>query len=297
MLLQQPNRDAVRLMYMTEDRAALVQFDRAGVQSTREVWYHLEPETFIHFIFAVCAFDEKELGFDDTIRWTFENGKKVAGHIDVINENGVRTSYPMRSVQPTIARSDIYSRGMRIWGVTDPVTGRNLLIKDTWLPSNQRPESEYLALVRGVEGLVQMGGVHFSPYPTILEMREAPTKQQKASSRIDLTRYRVALEEYGERVVYCEDEKKVLEAFRDGVAALQRLNELGLLHRDISPGNFLLGVEGAEPGWRGVVIDLDMAHAMDGSKERNECWVGRSLIYSHCVTLTVVFREPAGTCP
>ncbi|TEB27953.1 hypothetical protein FA13DRAFT_1794441 [Coprinellus micaceus] len=135
MLLQQPNRDAVRLMYMTEDRAALVQFDRAGVQSTREVWYHLEPETFIHFIFAVCAFDEKELGFDDTIRWTFENGKKVAGHIDVINENGVRTSYPMRSVQPIIARSDIYSRGMRIWGVTDPVTGRNLLIKDTWLPS------------------------------------------------------------------------------------------------------------------------------------------------------------------
>lgn len=36
-------------------------------------------------------------------------------------------------------------------------------------------------------------------------------------------------------------------------------NESTLLHRDISRANILLGDHSAEPGWRGVLIDLDKA--------------------------------------
>lgn len=35
-----------------------------------------------------------------------------------------------------------------------------------------------------------------------------------------------------------------------------------LLHRDISRRNILLGGDGAEPGWRGVLIDLDKSWNM-----------------------------------
>jgi serine/threonine protein kinase len=37
----------------------------------------------------------------------------------------------------------------------------------------------------------------------------------------------------------------------------------GILHRDISINNILLGKEDAEPGNRGLVIDLDMAIWID----------------------------------
>ena len=38
----------------------------------------------------------------------------------------------------------------------------------------------------------------------------------------------------------------------------QNLWKKGILHRDISINNILLGNEGAKPGNRGLVIDLDM---------------------------------------
>jgi len=43
----------------------------------------------------------------------------------------------------------------------------------------------------------------------------------------------------------------------------QNLWKKGILHRDISINNILLGNEGAEPGNRGLVIDLDMGIWID----------------------------------
>lgn len=37
------------------------------------------------------------------------------------------------------------------------------------------------------------------------------------------------------------------------------LYKLGILHRDVSLQNILLGKDDAPVGWRGVLIDLDMA--------------------------------------
>ena len=35
--------------------------------------------------------------------------------------------------------------------------------------------------------------------------------------------------------------------------------KIDILHRDVSIHNILLGRDGAQPGWEGVLIDLDMA--------------------------------------
>lgn len=254
---------------MTEERVALVHFDRAGVQVTQEVQYHNHPEVLVRFILNVSTCDEKELGFDTNISWVLKNGRKVSGHINVLDAESHRTSYPMRSIEPAIAHSDIQSRGLRIWKVSDPATGKDLVIKDTWLSDGQALETEYLLRVRGVEGLVQMVAHDVDTYPTTVEMRAQPITPWEKQSRANKVRLRMVLEEYGGGVAQCRDERKLIATLRDAVAALQNLNRCGLIHRDVSPSNILLGAEGACAGWRGVVIDLDNAHAMDDSDERN----------------------------
>jgi len=42
-------------------------------------------------------------------------------------------------------------------------------------------------------------------------------------------------------------------------AGHERLFDVGVLHRDISPNNILFGKPNAKAGERGVLIDLDMA--------------------------------------
>lgn len=244
-------------------------FDRAGVQVTQEIQYHLHPEVLIRFIITVSSHDEQDLGFDTSISWVCKNGRKVSGHISILDENGRRISYPMRSLEPIVAHTDIQSRGLRIWKVTDPETGKNLIIKDTWLYECQTPETEYLLRVRGIDGLVQMVAHDTAAYPSTLEMRASPTTHLEDRSQANKVRHRMVLEEYGESVAQCRDERRVIGALRDVLAALQSLNQLGLIHRDVSPSNILLGAEGARPGLRGNMIDLDNAHEMDDSDERN----------------------------
>ena len=40
----------------------------------------------------------------------------------------------------------------------------------------------------------------------------------------------------------------------------------GILHRDVSPYNVLLGKPGAGPGYRGILIDFDIAIRRDWNK-------------------------------
>ncbi|KAJ3516025.1 hypothetical protein NMY22_g14303 [Coprinellus aureogranulatus] len=268
-LYRQANRDCVRCIYITEETVALVHFDRAGVQATQEVRYHLHPEALIRFILAIASFDERELGFDTSIYWSIEEGRKVSGHISVVDSKGILTRYPLHSMEPTIAHCDIQSRGLQIWRAIDPATGKKVIIKDTWLFEAQKPEADFLNQVRGVEGMVQILAQDFGTYPTTAQMRAEPTAGLVEPGRVNKIRYRVVLEEYGENVAHCRDERKLIGALRDGLAALQGLNRLGTIHRDVSPDNFLLGPEGAKPGWRGVIIDLDNACDLGASDGKN----------------------------
>ncbi|KAJ2913155.1 hypothetical protein MD484_g7260, partial [Candolleomyces efflorescens] len=63
-------------------------------------------------------------------------------------------------------------------------------------------------------------------------------------------------------------------ALRDAIAGHMELySKKGILHRDISIYNILLGVPGADPGYRGVLIDFDMAvRYLEGSK-KPENWI------------------------
>ncbi|KAJ3520939.1 hypothetical protein NMY22_g12521 [Coprinellus aureogranulatus] len=271
-LIQQTNREYVRCFYMTEKSIRFIHFDRAGAQFGPFVNIHEEPETFVQYILGACSFDEEQLGFDTSVVWKHdENGKKISGYISVTDENNIRTRYPMRMVDPWVAHPEIESRGLKVWKVSDPRSGKDLIIKDSWVGGHRAPEWQHLQRAKGIPGVVQMISMEAKCFPFTGTMRatpsmtpyDNPTQYYKSKSR-------VILEQYGSKLVSCEDERQFLTASRDAIAGMQGLNDAGLLHRDVSWGNVLLGNENASSGDRGVLIDLDMAYdANEFSEERN----------------------------
>ncbi|KAJ3516024.1 hypothetical protein NMY22_g14306 [Coprinellus aureogranulatus] len=252
-LIQQTNREFVRCFYMTENGMRLIHFDRAGAQFGPLVNIHQEPEIFVQYILGVCSFDEEQLGFDTSVFWKHdEDGKKISGYISVTDENNIRTRYPMRMVDPWVAHPEIESRGLKVWKATELLNGN-------------------LRRAKGVAGVVQMISMEAKCFPFTGTMRAHPSRTPYDNpTQYHKSKSRVVLEQYGSKLVSCEDERQFLTALRDAIAGMKGLNDAGLLHRDVSWGNVLLGNDNASPGDRGVLIDLDMAYdANEFSEERN----------------------------
>lgn len=67
----------------------------------------------------------------------------------------------------------------------------------------------------------------------------------------------------------------------------QHLWNTNILHRDVSINNILIGVPGAEEGWRGILIDLDMAIWLDRTTSLAEAdfrTVSNLYLFNTCVS-------------
>ncbi|KDR85780.1 hypothetical protein GALMADRAFT_52865, partial [Galerina marginata CBS 339.88] len=70
---------------------------------------------------------------------------------------------------------------------------------------------------------------------------------------------RIVLKHGGKPVYKFTSPGEVLYAFRDAIAGHQNLWNAGILHRDVSINNILIGLPGSKPGYRGLLIDLDLS--------------------------------------
>ncbi|KAJ2928040.1 hypothetical protein H1R20_g9059, partial [Candolleomyces eurysporus] len=70
---------------------------------------------------------------------------------------------------------------------------------------------------------------------------------------------RVILKCYGDPISKFSSARQLLCSLRDAIEGHKRLLENGVLNRDVSIQNILRGSPRAEPGDRGILIDLDMA--------------------------------------
>ncbi|KAG2012023.1 other/FunK1 protein kinase [Coprinopsis cinerea AmutBmut pab1-1] len=75
----------------------------------------------------------------------------------------------------------------------------------------------------------------------------------------DRIQVHIILEEYGPSFDNFTSKRELLCAFVDAINGHLHSYKLGILHRDVSVHNILLGQAGSPMGWRGVLIDLDMA--------------------------------------
>ncbi|KAF5339120.1 hypothetical protein D9611_011176 [Ephemerocybe angulata] len=259
-LIQQPNRNFVRFLIITQSSVRLVHYDRSGTYVTPFHNIHEDPVTFIRLILGLSSTNESILGFDTAFEWTIdpESGRKIAGKIATPDEAGRLIKYNLSMDGPPFLRAGICGRGTTCWTAFHPETGDRVLIKDAWRNESKGSEIEYLKVAKGVEGVVQM--ISFEDY-------RAETKNYRPAScdhpgSYNRVKSRVVMEHYGPPIWKFETRIQLIGAIKDAIQAYRKLYHRFIIHRDISTQNVLIG-SSAEPGRRGVIIDLDRAVKMD----------------------------------
>ncbi|KAG9037518.1 hypothetical protein FRB95_005100 [Tulasnella sp. JGI-2019a] len=103
--------------------------------------------------------------------------------------------------------------------------------------------------------------------------REFNAKKADTFARPRCERFllRVVFKDVGEPLRFAKGPKTLLRCALDGIKGVQNLWErLGLIHRDISSGNFLMNIlENAPEGMRGFVIDLGLSVMVRNEKNTN----------------------------
>ncbi|CAA7262378.1 unnamed protein product [Cyclocybe aegerita] len=249
--IQQGNRHYVHSLVMTEKRAFLLQFDRNGLLRSKYINIHENPKDFVYLILLVSSPNCTTLGFDTTVYW---RGDKR--YIETLNEKGQRVEYEILKSKPLFQRRTIRGRGTLCWLGRDP-DGELRVIKDSWQAKGRGLESDLLQEVEGVQGIGQM--VAFEPEKLTIAALRGMEGKELPTGMVDRLFRRIILRAYGQQIDKFTNRRQLLHAFRDAVAGHQRLWDRNIIHRDISVNNILIGEEGAEEGWRGLLIDMDMA--------------------------------------
>ncbi|KAJ2915683.1 hypothetical protein MD484_g4716, partial [Candolleomyces efflorescens] len=258
--IQQPNRMFVRCLIMTQHRARLFHFDRSGVQYTPLFNYHARPRLFVRIVLGLSSLDERRLGLDPSFQWIIgPQGVKLGGTLETVRDDGSVITYDLDMEEDIFDRTSIRGRGTVCWPVRDRETGERVLVKDYWMSEGRTPEYELLQKVRYTPGLCHLIS-HEEGRPETKDFR-GDLSALRAVIFHNRKSIRIIIKFYGTSVDNFKSPEEMLAALRDAIQAHQTLYTMGILHRDITFNNILIGIRGfeSEDGERGVLIDLDMA--------------------------------------
>ncbi|RXW13099.1 hypothetical protein EST38_g12754 [Candolleomyces aberdarensis] len=255
--IRQPNRNFVRSIAVTGRKVRLFHFDRSGAQYSTPFDIHDNPHAFIRLILGLSSLDERTLGLDDTIQWTIgPDGQKVAGTLRTVRPDSTVVMYDLVMDRGPFTRTSLCGRGTTCW-VVRTAEGEELIVKDYWVAEDRPSEARLLGEVKGLSGVCQMVSYEDNWVQT-KDFREEIIPLGDNSTR-NRTKIRIVMKAYGPSIESFTSVAQVLSALRDAIAAHKALLDRNIIHRDISLNNILLGLEDANEGSRGVLIDLDLA--------------------------------------
>ncbi|KAF5340965.1 hypothetical protein D9611_006032 [Ephemerocybe angulata] len=261
LFFHQLNRVFSRSLLFTETRVRLVHCDRSGGYKTAWLNIHDHPRTFIRLILGLSSPRESALGLDTTVQWTIKNGAKVAGTIATLDASGKKVKHQLMMGVPYFVKHSVRGSGTVCW-IAKNKAGKRILIKDAWRTDAQVPEYTFLEHAKGVAGVAQVLATEDDRVQT---KTHRPGGFDFASPDFyNRTMCRVTMECYGSRLHKFTSQRQALAALRDAIKAHWDLLQAGILHRDVSMENILLGEDGAPVGCRGVLIDLEMAILASG---------------------------------
>jgi hypothetical protein len=208
------------LVFLSGDYFRLFHFDRSGVQYTPFINFHVDPHTFVRLILGLSSPDEFDIGLDSTIQWTIEDGRKVGGTLTTRGTDGPEIVYPLLKVVPFFFRGNICGRATICWSVRDPVTGEDLVIKDSWKPEDRVSEHMYLQSAIGIPGVVQMVSCEPGRDETRNLRGFGPVLPKGFQNRVET---RLVMKAYGKSVTYFTSAMQVLCALRDAIAGTSRV--------------------------------------------------------------------------
>ncbi|KAJ3538891.1 hypothetical protein NMY22_g4983 [Coprinellus aureogranulatus] len=260
--VQQPNRHFARSMVLTEKVFRIVHHDRSSIYVSPFFDINKDAALFVRYVVGLTSSNEQHLGLDTSVQWIIDprSGKKVAGTIELSQVDDAAhsvatTKYDLDMTQVTYVRPDLRGRGTVAWHALDPASGEPVLVKDSWHTDSRESECKYLLEAQGIPGIVEMVAFQDCIAETA-DYRPPGFKNREFRNRSKL---RVATKKYGKSVWFFRSRLQLVYAFRDALAGHHALFERGVIHRDVSLQNLLLGRESAPDGYRGILIDLDMA--------------------------------------
>ncbi|TFK21327.1 hypothetical protein FA15DRAFT_598056, partial [Coprinopsis marcescibilis] len=259
----QPNRNFVRSIVVSEKQVRLLQFDRSGAKHSDLFNFHRQPVRFVRLVLGLTSDDPRLVGFDNSISWeVYKDTKDVHGKITTVDAKGDQITYDIVGDRPSFHRRSLIGRATNTWDVTGP-NGEEYIVKDSWRTTGRSSEPDLLEAAKGVVGVAQM--VAWEDICKVSDFRDL----QEGEQLTDRTKCRITLERYGRQIEHFQSASQALWALHDAISAHKELFKAGVLHRDISKNNILLGRPDAEPGWRGVLIDMDMSIFVDLAKRDN----------------------------
>ncbi|KAF5340942.1 hypothetical protein D9611_006014 [Ephemerocybe angulata] len=253
----QPNRNFVRSLIVTESHVRLVHVDRSGTYITPPINIHEDPHTFIRLILGITSAYEDILGFDTSVQWSADpkTRRRTSGTLSTVDGDGNPIVFDLGMDDAPFCRPEAVGRGTVCWYATHPVTGKRVLIKDTWRTDDTVPESVFLERFRGLDGVAQM----LSHEVSCAETNTFSPEHCERRGFPNRTKSRVVLELYGPSVWFFESRYQLVSAFRDAIAAHRDLLKRRVLHRDISAHNILLKETSGTHSRSSVLIDFDLA--------------------------------------
>ncbi|KAF6747060.1 hypothetical protein DFP72DRAFT_781367, partial [Ephemerocybe angulata] len=257
----------VRALLITEETVYLVHFDRSGVYLSRPINIHKDPYTFVRLVVGLSSCDEHVLGLDTSVSWTVDRrtGRKVSGKVRAQDSDGSLIEYEICMAMPPFVRATIRGRGTVCYRAIHPKERTEVIIKDSWRTDTRFPESTFLKAGKDIDGVVKILAYEDNCGETRFYRHEDkhphPSFHNRIKSRIVMSHCTGPLDTFTTRF-------QLIAALRDAIQAHHELWLLGILHRDISIRNILLGDPNPEHvGQRGILIDFDMAIWMSRTAE------------------------------
>ncbi|KZT25161.1 hypothetical protein NEOLEDRAFT_1241928 [Neolentinus lepideus HHB14362 ss-1] len=263
-LVQQPNRNFVYGVLLTEKRLLLFQFDRAGALFSPWINFHTDARMFIKIILALSTAHLDKLGFDMRIYW---DGSSRYFKSDAPEPK----LYSIHDPYKPFRRHTIRGRGTTCWILNDDDTMKKCILKLAWRTKEREPEHVFLTKIRKENEKRKKAGQNAIPgVGTVISYGEStevsklrfdlPMKEEDGRDVSERMYYWTLQPYYGQPLEKAPSVLQSLRAFYDILQGGFELWKLGILHRDISTRNMLFNPDpDAEPGQRGFLIDFDMA--------------------------------------
>ncbi|KAG6235282.1 hypothetical protein E4U24_008341 [Claviceps purpurea] len=258
---QQPTRRFIHAFTLTGTTMETWVFDRSGPYSGTTFNVHEEPERFVQVLCGYLMMGDEELGLD-----VFTEEKDGRRFVTIpVNPCATETIRLELNPKPISYRRSIVSRATTCFPAK-PIGAQEFdtVVKYSWIPSTWTPEADLLrkANEHRVKGVAKTVGYE-REITRISKLRDGlafstPHKDQipyddRVLHVLAVTPLGRPLDEFGSIL-------ELLECLRDAIKAHRSLYmESGILHRDISINNIIVTEPAKADGYKGMLIDLDLA--------------------------------------
>ncbi|KAI0057011.1 hypothetical protein BV25DRAFT_1920544 [Artomyces pyxidatus] len=262
------------------DRARLIRWDHAGVVATVAFNYVLEPQLLVDFFQRYVQASDAVRGKDRTVRdATPEERCAAEAHLGPSDryltlevaisfmDPGTEETVPIRTLivaAPRYSTHTLLGRSTRGMVAFDMTSQRKVFLKDTWridLPELSKEGDTYEVLqaanVKNIAKFIgacdvsdTMGGEH----ATLTQVYARMAWACGTDNVIGYRHYRLLLDTIGEPIWMFKSSRQLISTVWDALEGHRDAYEAGILHRDVSVGNILIGPDG-----QGLLIDWDLA--------------------------------------